>query len=438
MTRRLLQTTFSLLLATSVALQAFSQEAIHLTLADALERAPAANFEILIGQERLVAQEQAQRRARANLFPQISAGAGQQRSQSFLPNMRDELRETAITNRFDALLRASFSIFDVNNYAEARVERFNTEIARLTLRSTIEDILQAIARTYFTHLRNLRREAAIQADISRDQALLELATNRFEAGAATEIDVTRAEVALATNRLRLAQQETIVEESALELKRALNFRLGAEVIVSDPNLPAFEGSTFSPNELAQILNRRPETVSAERTLDRNEVARRAARLQRLPTVSASGSYGYAGETFDSDLEEVWSAGIDVNVPLFDGFRIEANQREAASVVRQQELIVQQLDAAVEAEYRIVLSQLRSTNQQVEIARQQVALADRELELARIRFEEGVADNREVVEAQANVAQANDGLVEAEYQFNLARLAFARVRGEVHSILTASR
>lgn len=435
MSSKLVSILTATLLACSFPLSGYGQESLNLSLGDALDRAPAANFDILIGEEALRRQEQAQRRARADLLPQVSGEVSQQRSQSYF-NLDEQLRGTSITNRFDALLRASFRIFDVGTIADYRVERVNTEIAQLTLRTTVQDILQAIARTYFTHLRNLRREETIRADIERDQALLDLARNRLDAGAATEIDVTRAEVALASNRLRLAQQETLVEESALELKRALNFRLDRPLELQGTELPDFEEVTYSPAELSGILAQRPDVVAETRALERNQLARRAATLERLPSLDLTGTYGYASETYEDDMEEVWSVGIGLNVPIFEGFRIDANRREADSAVRQQEIAVRQVETQVEADYRLVLSQLRSTLQQVEIAGQQVTLAERELALARVRFEEGVADNTEVVEAQASLAEANDGLVEAEYQLHLARLSLARVRGDVRSLLTA--
>jgi outer membrane protein TolC len=46
----------------------------------------------------------------------------------------------------------------------------------------------------------------------------------------------------------------------------------------------------------------------------------------------------------------------------------------------------------------------------------------------------VADNREVVEAQNRLAQAEDNLVEAVHQYNLSRVELARARGDVRTIL----
>ena len=65
----------------------------------------------------------------------------------------------------------------------------------------------------------------------------------------------------------------------------------------------------------------------------------------------------------------------------------------------------------------------------------MVLSEEELELARIRFIEGVADNRDVTDAQAALAAANDELVEAVYFYNLSRLELARSRGGVRLLFS---
>jgi outer membrane protein TolC len=62
------------------------------------------------------------------------------------------------------------------------------------------------------------------------------------------------------------------------------------------------------------------------------------------------------------------------------------------------------------------------------------LAQQQLRLARARFEQGVADNREIVDAQNQLAIAEDNLVEANYQYNLSRVELARSRGDVRTVL----
>jgi len=72
--------------------------------------------------------------------------------------------------------------------------------------------------------------------------------------------------------------------------------------------------------------------------------------------------------------------------------------------------------------------------QIGVAEKSLQLAEEQLRLARQRYEQGVADNREIIEAQNNLAIADDALVEAIYQYNLSRVELTRTKGDVKGIL----
>lgn len=76
----------------------------------------------------------------------------------------------------------------------------------------------------------------------------------------------------------------------------------------------------------------------------------------------------------------------------------------------------------------------SRNAQVGVAEKTLGLAQEELRLARQRYQQGVADNREVLEAQTRLAEAGDNLVDAVFRYNLSRVELARARGDVRSVL----
>ena len=90
---------------------------------------------------------------------------------------------------------------------------------------------------------------------------------------------------------------------------------------------------------------------------------------------------------------------------------------------------------ISSELQLAAQDARSRFAQVGVAERSLRLSQDELRLARQRYEQGVADNREVVEAQNSLAQASDNLVEADYQYNLSRLELARAKGEVRTILS---
>ncbi|MBM3856091.1 MAG: TolC family protein, partial [Verrucomicrobia bacterium] len=89
---------------------------------------------------------------------------------------------------------------------------------------------------------------------------------------------------------------------------------------------------------------------------------------------------------------------------------------------------------ISSELRLALQDAGSRNAQVTVAEKGLRLAQEEIRLAQQRYRQGVADNREIVEAQNRLAVADDNLVDAIYLYNLSRLELARVKGDVRAIL----
>ncbi len=435
-----------LLFGVSAALLGFADlrgERMALSLQDVLQMAEQANFEVLIAEESREAARQGVARSRSNLLPQLSVEVDQSRSKNPLgqagqgidPGEAEQGLNRTFVNRFDALIRARMSLLNLEDRAQLEVSRFNLRIVETEIELVVQQILNRIADAYFTHHRNLQLLEVIDANLERDEVLLRVARNQFEGGVATPLDVTRAEVSLATNELARLAQETDVMESGLRLKRILNLPLGTELELQAVDIPERAPDELNVlAELPRVLERRPEFRLEVERLDRNRYSRRAADWQRLPSVDVTGSWGYASETLADDMREQWRVGVGVNVPIFEGGRIRANQLEADSNIRSQSYVVRDLEQAIEADLRLAAQDLRSRYNQVEVATKTVDLNRREYDLARNRFEEGVADNADVVTAMARLAEAEGVLVDAKYAYHLSWIRMARLRGDVRDVI----
>ena len=334
-------------------------------------------------------------------------------------------------NRFDAKLVGDFSIFNANKYASYRLAKYQHKISELNYSSVLEDILEATTNAYLTHLRNLKKLDVIDANIIRDRILLELADNQFKAGVATRIDVTRAEVQIATDEKERLQQETLILESELQIKRLLKLDLEAILQLEDIELKSPDQSRAFNYNIESILELRPDFIEASFELTRDRYVKKATQLERLPSLELFGEIGYVTEEiFDGNEDDAWIIGVAFSFPIFEGLRIRSNKLQANAAIRSQELVLEDLELEISSEYLLARQDARSRYKQIDIVRKKVELSEEELELARNRFAEGVADNRDATDAQAALAEANDELVEAVYFYNLSRLELARARGGV--------
>lgn len=408
--------------------------AATLTLEEALAAVDESSFTVLLSRESVLQALEVQRQQKAGLLPTVSFDAAQRRSRS--ASFGENLTRGGVSDRFDASLNARLDLLNPQRIASYAAARLGVSVAELDVDVTRQTVLATVSQTYFQHLRNLSRSTVLDANVARARALLDLAKRQVDAQVATQIDVTRAEAQVATSEQARLQHETFLQSSELALKRLLALELTDTLSLSPFDVRRVEATAFAASLEETAFEKRVELLRALRLLEQNELEVRAAKYGRLPAAGLSGSTGRASErAFDGDDARVWSTSVSVSMPVFDGSRVRALTGLALSRQRAQELRVQELKLRIGAEVRLATQDARSRFAQVAVAERSKRLADDELRLAQVRFENGVADNREIIDAQNNLAIASDNLVEAIYQYNLSRVELARVTGDVRSILT---
>lgn len=409
---------------------------VNLTMAETLRRVESENLNVLLSREFVQQAIEAANRERSGLLPKVDIDVSQTRRKLLLSQVGVGVTGSTTINNFSAKLVGNFKIIDPTARAIYAAAKSGITISEYEYELALQEVLNAAARSYYTHMRNRGRMLLVESNIERALVLLDLARTKVEAGVATQIDLTRAKAQLGTEKQDKLQQETVVVESGLLLKQILNIDARTEIDLLSFRLGETESSIPVAGSVEDAYETRVEFQQAAEQLEQNKLERRASRWQRFPTVNIFGDYGYGSfDAFDLEGEDSWLVGIALNIPIFDGLQIESNKRLADSRIRAQEYVIKELENQIQSELEFAVQDARSRLAQIAVAEENKNLADEELHLAMIRFEQGVADNREVIDAQNAVAGQNDNLVQAIYLYNLARLELARVRGEVRMILS---
>ena len=409
-------------------------EPVPLTLEQALGSVERVSLNVLLGRESAAQALEAANQARASNLPTINASAQQRRSQGV------SIATVVVTsgrpaNRFDALLTGNYALYDPRLRASAEAARVGSDAAQATYAATVQSVLADVATAYFANLRNRRRLEVLDANIKRANGILELARNQLAAGVATQIDVTRAEAQLAIAEQARLQQVTTLVSGDLVLKRLLDIEPGRELQLEDFEVRRASAALYTFSEEKSAFEKRAEYLAAQRTLEQNRLSVKSTDYQRLPSLSLNGNMGLAAPRFDDGgKQEQWAFGVALSVPIFDGLRTGAERRIALSRQRAQEARLHALELQISSELRLAVQDAASRNARVGVAEKTLGLAQEELRLARQRYQQGVADNREVLEAQTRLAEAGDNLVDAVFRYNLSRLELARARGDVRSVL----
>ena len=121
------------------------------------------------------------------------------------------------------------------------------------------------------------------------------------------------------------------------------------------------------------------------------------------------------------------------MPLFTGGRIQAERARAELAIRQLKQQEQEVRNRIVLDVQTSVAQLASARSEVDVARIGLDLARQEVEQSRDRFQAGVTNSVEVVQAQDGLARASDNQIAALYRYNQARADLAHSVGQMEAL-----
>lgn len=335
------------------------------------------------------------------------------------------------------LLRGAGLENNANSY-QIRLTQYDWAVANAQTRLEVITVLAAIDRIYWRLYAAHRLLAVRVQQYELAKVQLERARRFVQAGQNAQIEVTRAEAGLAQSLESIIIAENDLRDRQRELKQALQ-ESGLEVASPTTIMPVTEPNpvhyTFEPGRLvSQAIENRMEMLEEELRIARAITSEKFYRNQALPVVNLLYTYNVNGlgptrkDAYDLLLDknfEDHTVGVELVVPL--GNEAAESRVRGAFLQRRQALASkEQRQAIVEAEVLNAIDQLETNWQRILAARQSALLEERLYQAEIRQFEIGMVTSTDVLEAQANFANAQSTEINAltEYQISLVDLAYA--------------
>jgi outer membrane protein len=323
------------------------------------------------------------------------------------------------------------NIADFSAIARVRAARATATAAGADASNASQQAAAAAAVTYIRAVRAEAQVAARLADSTLAFELLVIAQDQQTAGVGIGLDVTRARSQLAAGRAQIISARNERDRARLELHRALGLPLTSPLVLAD-SLIGLPTDIVQPSEqdaTDRAMRLRADLRAAEKQIAAAEQQLSVIKSERLPSLSAFADQGTTGKGPDH-LLSTYTWGIEVSVPVFDGFRREGRLDEQRSALRELDAHRRDLVQQASIEVRGALLDLASAREQLAASDERLAFAQQELAQARERFQAGVAGNADVITASMSLNAARTQLVDARAGFQDARVALARAQGTV--------
>lgn len=401
----------------SLAAEPFWRELGDTTLTRLIEEALRTSVDIDAAEARVTGARAARRVSSYDLGPTVTAVGSATRQRSSMAQVPGLTSQLPQQNLYDVGFDASWEL-DVFGRVNRTVNAYHTLAASAEhgLKDVQVTLAAEVARTYF-ELRGAEQQLAVARRNAENQShTLSITEDRLKAGRGTAFD---------TERARSVLQLTLAAIPSIEAQIAADRNRIAVLVGRAPNtLPAgWLGAGSLPTlpdtvrigSPQQLVRRRPDVLGAERQLAAQSLFVGAAQAEYLPKISLAASAGYLATSFDSLSRRGTSrivAGPVVTFPLLDLGRVKA--RVDVAHAREDEAKANYNATVLRAveETETALSTYDRTHARLQLLGDAVRASTRASDLAQQRFDAGLTDFLQVLDAQRTLLDAENQLAQA--------------------------
>ena len=360
---------------------------------------------------------------RSQYYPQIGYGAsisGLQGEDPTIPN------HTYYSYSFSTIWEIDlFGKIRKLNEAQ-RAVYFSSEEARRDVRLLV---MAEVAQGYF-QLRALDEQSEIAHETVKSfQDTLDLFQHKFEGGAASGLEVARAQAALSNVAAVIPdlERQIVAQENSLDILLGRNpgpVARGAALAdqYDPPEVPA--------GLPASLLERRPDLREAEQNLVAANANVRVAKANFFPTISLTGLFGGISPQLSelTGAGKAWSLAGNLAGPLFTAGRLK-NEYRSSLAQRDQAKII--FEKAVTQAFGEVSTSLSAHQQLAKAYREQITSVEayrESVRLSTVRYDSGLATYFEIIDAQIQMYPAQTATVTYDLGRKVALVNLYRTLG----------
>lgn len=294
----------------------------------------------------------------------------------------------------------------LNNYFATQSAREATQI------SLVSQVSQAWLDYAFAQANLNLAEQTLKAQLDS----FNLNKKRFDVGIDSEVPLRQAQISVETARNDVATYKTQVAQAQNLLDLLAGQTLPQNLLPNQSVKAISAERSFATGLSSDLLNNRPDLKAAEYQLRAAGANIGAAKARMFPTISLTGSAGYAS----TDLKDLfksggfsWSVGPSIDLPIFDWGTRKANIKISET---EQKIAVSDYEKAIQSAFREVNDALAARahiDERLSAQRRLVLATDTTYKLSTARFRAGIDSYLTVLDAQRSAYAAQQGLLMLE-------------------------
>jgi len=333
----------------------------------------------------------------------------------------------------------SQTLFDQSVFTGLKAAKTTQQYYQLMAGLTDEQVIEKVATQYYQVLVQRQQLVVIDSNIATTTRVKNIIEGQAKNGLAKKIDLDRSKVNLSNLE---AQRQQLINSVQLQ-ENTLKFYMGIPIETAI-TVPASALDSIRP-KLAMMENT-PDVkkLTDYQVLKKQEellkLQKEATKAAYYPSLSLSGNYGYQGvsNSFPTGKGANWfdyaSVGLNLKVPLFNGFQTRSKVRQADVDIRKLQADIKNTELSLSLSYQNAKTQLRNSITTLNNQKENVALADEVYTNTQNNYAQGLAPLTDLLDAENSLTTAQNNYTAALLDYRLAEIQLIKAQGNLKSLL----
>ena len=296
--------------------------------------------------------------------------------------------------------------------------------------ATQQQIVLAVDQAFYNTLETKALLQVAEETVKARQLLVDQIQALTNAKLKSDLDLSFSKVDFARARLLLLESQNNYQASLSTLSAIMGYPEQQEFATVEPPMQTVAPAVDPSPLIQEALNQRPEVKSLEDQVSAAAKFSKAEHDLLWPTINASGAAGLAPVRDDHVSSSYGAVGLNINIPVFNGFLFNARAKSADLDVELRKKQLQDLQNNVARDVRNSWLDSEKAYERLTVTQQLREQANLALELAQARYKLGLGTIVEFSQAELQKTDADLQDTDAHYQYLLTRIVLAYEMGQI--------
>ena len=384
--------------------------------------------------------------SQANMLPSVNASGNYSyyfdRQVIFMPgaftgNETEPVVDVAVggKNTFNTYVTLSQPIVNESARRQIKAAKLQNAIAALNTKDYTSNLTLEVSVVYLKTLLIQESIKLNEQSLTRNNRSLADSRSLYAQGKSLKIDTLRNFILVENLKTTLAHLENQHRVSILHLKQILGLEAQTEVALSDSLKHDVEVRYFAAVEKSyqEVFTNRPDIQQKQLNIELSRNLLSQTRATRMPTISLVGAYQIQAQADNIKLESYrWPktsfVGLQANIPLFSGNRINSKIRQSTIQLEKSELEYADAKEKTETEIATLEYNLKEVFQRLTTQQKTVEAAQMNFNIVNDRYQNGLSSRLELSDAELALSEAKMNQLYSIYNVKIAKLQLDKALG----------